>query len=124
MWPGGSVEPKEIELCPICGREKPGAEEGDIDWTQPDEGRDEFGYLICDGDEEHEPVRFESFKVMPYQEGWTVTFTDDEVDAILRHGEAAHDHGAHRDGPCYGCLDFDVRKKLKNFRRERAKLGA
>lgn len=42
-----------------------------------------------------------------------VTFTREQIDALLRLPGERHDHGAHRDGPCYGCADFDARKRLR-----------
>lgn len=52
-----------IYVCPICGEEQPGLEEGEVDLTQPDNERDDEGYLICDGVEEHDPVRFAPVEV-------------------------------------------------------------
>ncbi len=41
-----------------------------------------------------------------------------EVEALLREpDECQHDHGAHRDGPCYGCARFDAEKKLRGAKR-------
>lgn len=57
-----------IWLCPICGEERPGPEEGAMDLTQPDDERDDEGYLVCDGLEEHEPVRYEEVEVIPAAE--------------------------------------------------------
>lgn len=53
-----------IYVCPICGEQRPGPEEGEMDLTQPDDERDDEGYLICDGWEEHEPVRFAPVEVV------------------------------------------------------------
>lgn len=44
----------------------------------------------------------------------SVELTQDEIEALLREPEECrHDHGPHRDGPCYGCTLFDAQKKLR-----------
>lgn len=63
-----ATEPEKrytVFLCPICGEERPGPGEGEVDLTRTDDERDVDGYLICDGSEDHEPVRFAPVEVVP-----------------------------------------------------------